>query len=138
MKKINIKIPKWYEIDTEKSNLQRGEIVFKEVKKELLKSFDDVDYMASFVQCFYTTSSDYRVKLDAFNKLLILRDIYNGDWKLDWTSIEKKYVIYQTNNGLTGSARCRTMCVLYFQTEKLRDEFFTNFKDLLETAKELL
>lgn len=83
----------------------------------------------------------------AFGKLIQLRDEYwriDGDWKptylnnvirlskIDEYYCEKYYIIHPFDtNG--------TICwILTFRTEEIRDEFYNNFKDLIEKAKMFL
>lgn len=74
----------------------------------------------------------------ALCQLLYLRDIYNDGWEPDWAEDSLKYIINCFGNQLVvnlNNTVCRSMA---FKTEELRDEFYENFKDLLEIAKPLL
>lgn len=73
----------------------------------------------------------------ALSQLLQLRDAYN---KMEKDDIRSCYVIYldhQFNRLEIGNFREMNM-LLGFKTEKLRDAFLENNKELLETAKPLL
>jgi hypothetical protein len=74
----------------------------------------------------------------ALSQLLLLRDYYNDGWEPDWTKYEDKYVIYFYDDEMR---RCKFQYCnmpLAFKSEKLRDEFLENFKELIEQAKPLL
>ena len=79
--------------------------------------------------------------LGNFKKLLICRDAYwkrIGDWRPDWTNSQIKYIItYQNDTVLLGVMHARNI-VLAFPSISFRDEFYNNFKDLIESCKELL
>lgn len=80
-----------------------------------------------------------------FQRLFILRDAY---WKLaeDWSfeiGSDSQDVVYAIT--VYGSGIMKTFyyalncnCILVFPTEEMRDAFYENFKDLIESCKELL
>lgn len=74
----------------------------------------------------------------ALCQLIQLRDCYNEGWKPDWCNKEDKYVIYVSKGELVVKSLNSVQFVLTFKTETLRDEFFKNFKELIEVAKELI
>lgn len=75
----------------------------------------------------------------ALCQLLQLKDRYNGDWKPNWRNgNELKYVICCKSGIPNKSTAIRFSAIMSFKTLELRDEFFKNFKDLLEIAKPLL
>lgn len=75
----------------------------------------------------------------AFMQLITLRDIYNNGWEPDWSNYdETKYCIYGWSNTIDIDIFSSDHAILAFKTEELRDEFFKNFKDLIEKAKRLL
>jgi len=60
-------------------------------------------------------------------------------WKPDWKSGEqKKYCIYYGADIIQKGSWRNYNSILAFPTEEIRDEFFENFKDLIEQCKELL
>ena len=90
-------------------------------------------------------------KLNAFSKLLICRDAYwritgeemglDKSWEPDFTNIdEERYGIYTLANKVErdfcGTGDVNT--ILTFPTEEMRDIFYNNFKDTIETCKDLL
>lgn len=90
-------------------------------------------------------------QLRYFRKLLICRDAYwkiageqmglDKPWEPDFTNDdEERYGIYTLANKVE-----RDFCgvgdvnmILSFPTEEMRDEFYNNFKELIEECKELL
>ena len=74
----------------------------------------------------------------AFSKLLKLRKDWIGDWKPDWNNGNAKYIICCEHNKLTKDTAFCVSSVLSFPSEKMRDEFFDCFENLLEEAKTLL
>ena len=74
-------------------------------------------------------------------RLLIFRDAYwklVGDWKPDWEDKTDKYVIANYNNHIVLDVRWHSSTKLSFPTKEMRDEFYNNFKELIEECKELL
>ena len=151
MKSIKIDIPEGYEIDKEKSTFEN--IVFKPVLAQRLPTkWEDLEslngyYIDDFSKIFAVKGvSDQYSKntlptkelaeaMLALCQLLYLRDIYNDGWVADWcTSCEVKYCI-EIHDGDLEMVKCR---VLAFKTKELRDEFFKNFKDLIEIASPLI
>ena len=75
----------------------------------------------------------------ALMQLVKLRDAWNGDWKADWKdSGENKFTISVCENKIIYLWYWSEYHVLHFKSEQLRDQFAEQFKDLIETAKELL
>jgi hypothetical protein len=74
----------------------------------------------------------------ALSQLCQLRDRYNDGWKPDWSILSDKHCIYRLRGKVTtGPMRATTYCFA-FKTQQLRDLFFENFRELIETAKPLL
>lgn len=76
--------------------------------------------------------------LEAFRKLIILRDYYNEGWQPDWKDEEKKFSIeiYEGEFDTFESIECQR--VFSFKTEEKRDKFLEDQRELLEIAKPLL
>jgi hypothetical protein len=84
-------------------------------------------------------SSERAEEVLALIQLITLRDIYNNGWKPDWSNYdEPKYCIYGWSNTIDIDIFSSDHAILAFKTEELRDEFFKNFKDLIEKAKNLI
>lgn len=73
----------------------------------------------------------------ALCQLIQLRDCYNNGWKPDWNDDSNKYVIYFFGDEPTPSINVGCAKILAFKSRELRDEFFDNFKDLIEKLKPL-
>lgn len=75
----------------------------------------------------------------ALMQLIQLRDCYNDGWKPDWENgeFDKHNIYYFINKVIVGS-NSSTHHILSFKTIELRDKFLTNFKDLIETAKDFI
>ena len=136
MKEFLIECPSGFEVDKEKSTFEK--IVFKEIENKLPMSVYEIPNRR-----FYVTESGYGGYSDnvtlhgkgylstmerakaflALMQLVELRDVWNGD------SERHLYLIYSEN---------RTSNLLSFKTLELRNQFGEQFKDLIETAKELL
>ena len=78
--------------------------------------------------------------LSAFQQLLICRDAYwkiAGDWKFDFDkSCYYLYNEYDSVQKFSGTIDCNA--ILTFPTEEMRDAFYENFKELIESCKEFL
>ena len=75
----------------------------------------------------------------ALMKLHLLRDEYRRGWKPDWINVdESKFVIEMVVNELSINNYGITRHSLSFQDEKRAEEFLTNFRELIEEAKNLI
>ena len=87
---LTINIPKGMEIDLEKSNLAKGIVKFK--KKNI--TYEDILQVIDSVKLRVST---YCIdKILAISQLMNIAKYYNGDWKPDWSNINKYkyYIIY--------------------------------------------
>lgn len=153
-KEMKIQVPEGYEIDRENSTFEK--IVFKKVERELPKKWEDLMgvsgcYVDSnskvevFKGCFakeetknvFPTRAEAEACL-ALSQLCQLRDRYNDGWKPDWTDFTMKPSIYFHKDIATTGENRSERTILYFRSEKIRDEFLENFGDLIKTAKPLL
>jgi hypothetical protein len=81
--------------------------------------------------------------VESFQKLLICRDAYwklAGNWQPDWKDTSKpKYVLlYQEGDIILRSEVFIRTCFLAFPTIEMREEFYNNFKELIENYKEII
>lgn len=146
-------------IDLENSDLSVGKIVFKKKEKELPTKWEEL----KIIKGFYVNSCDIRNGGDlptsflnknvfptkseaeaclALSQLCQLRDAYNGEPLADWcnwtNSNQKKYCIVIYKGEIYKDDCMNISKILSFKTEKLRDKFVENFRELIETAKPLL
>lgn len=92
--------------------------------------------------------------ITSLQKLIFCRDAYwkiageemglGKPWKPDYNeeSYEQgspiKYVIYYTGTHITKGQKCTPSYILAFPTPEMRDAFYENFKEEIESCKELL
>lgn len=151
-KELNIIAPEGYEIDKENSTFEK--IVFKKIN-ELPKTWEDLKYISgAFISTFSDIHTINSIKTDssaknifptkelaeaalALAQLLQLRDRYNGDNE-GFIFNKNNYCISVYNYNIDKSWNAQIHRVLAFRTKELGDEFYNNFKDLIEIAKPLL
>ena len=78
--------------------------------------------------------------LVALQKLLVCRDAYwkIAGWKPDYGKCKSKYYIHAYKGMIDKDRTFQCNRVLAFPTSEMRDTFYENFKDLIESCKELL
>lgn len=155
MKKLEIEIPEGYEVDLDKSDLKKGLVVFKEVKKEYPKHVSEIDrqyhltpsggvYKKPDWQGGYINDVSSKKRAEAvlaLIQLVELRDAWNkiDGFIADWTDVHTtKYVIYSFSGYLAHGHDCLKQYTLHFGSSETRDLFLETFRDLIETAKEFL
>ena len=74
----------------------------------------------------------------ALIKLKRLRDTYRQGWVPDWKTNDNKYSIEYYKDNLKTRSIYHSNKFLTFQTFEIRDKFYTNFKNLIEQAKEFI
>ena len=152
-KEINIIPPDGYEIDKENSTFEK--IVFKKTSNNLPKTWEELKnisgyYISSFcgithsslVNCGNSAKNIFPTKelaeaALALAQLLQLRDRYNGDNE-GFIFNKNNYCISVYNYNIDKSWHTQIQRVLAFRTKELGEEFYNNFKDLIEIAKPLL
>ena len=151
-KELNIIAPEGYEIDKENSTFEK--IVFKKIN-ELPKTWEDLKYISgayisalSYINTINSIETIPSAKnifptkelaeaVLALAQLLQLRDRYNGDNE-GFIFNKNNYCISVYNYNIDKSWNAQIQRVLAFRTKELGDEFYNNFKDLIEIAKPLL
>lgn len=163
IKEMKIDIPEGYEIDKENSTFER--IKFRPIKKQLPKSWKEFceTYKRKPQESWVGNNSEIEVigESSIFNRnsvsdrnilpntlyseailalcqLIQLRDCYNDGWIPDWTNNSTKHTINIESGKPMSNTNMNMSYILAFKSETLRDEFLTNFKDLIEIAKPLL
>jgi hypothetical protein len=161
-KEIKIDVPEGYEIDEENSTFKC--IKFKKKKTNLPSTWEEFcnDYpiregetwiisdsnLGEFVDCPRRVFDNDRNVLPSMElaeamlalcQLIQLRDCYNKGWKPDWTNdrCSKFTIKFYMDTPICETNRTLNR-VLAFKSAELRDLFFRNFRDLIETAKPLL
>ena len=76
--------------------------------------------------------------IEAFKKLIVLRDVYRQGWEPDWEDTSIKQIIISISGGIIDHWANNLSSPLSFQSAEIRDKFLENFKDLIEQAKEFI
>lgn len=149
-----ITLPEGWEID----NINGNEIILKEAKKWLPDTWEGCakklkigEFIStnSEIYCTNTLKYGYCNNKNVFPKglaksmlalmqLLVCREVYRQGWKPDWKKNNAKYCIECYNGDIRKSVYCNVQRILSFQTSKICDKFFENFRNLIEEAKELI
>lgn len=74
----------------------------------------------------------------ALIKLKRLRDTYRQGWEPDYVDDSDKYVITYHKTAIKCDMFIHYNAILSFQSAEIRDKFYSNFKDLIEQAKEFI
>ena len=155
---VKIVAPEGYEIDKESGTFEK--IVFKKVESKYPKSWEEA-FVGKNIQGFWiedigeindanceADSEDigvFKTKKQAKSALayaqltqLMALPCYNGDWEADWTNGDTiKYVIRRFENDIELVERFNTYSTIAFKSREVRDAFYNNHMDLLETYFEL-
>lgn len=76
--------------------------------------------------------------IEAFKKLIVLRDVYRQGWEPYWEDTSIKQIIISISGGIIDHWANNLSSPLSFQSAEIRDKFLENFKDLIEQAKEFI
>ena len=147
--------PQGYELDKENSTDEK--IIYKKKENQYPLSVDDVlgryycihdDRVLDkyYIPKYRSKKSDLSTKeraevFLALMQLVELRDAWNeiDGFKADWTNnSQAKYGIGNYNNDIHDDVYWQANRIIYFGSPKTRDLFLKTFRDLIETAKELL
>jgi hypothetical protein len=105
---------------------------------------------AKMLDCFGAAHIDgYKCELlESLQELLVCRNAYwkiageqmdlGKPWEPDYTDDNVKYIIGIHRNHLDLNCTIERNYILIFPSEEIRDEFYENFKNLIESVKELL
>ena len=133
---LTINIPEGMEIDLENSNLAKGIVKFK--KKGL--TYEDILQAYTIKYGSIVVSSRNIDKLLAISKLMDIAKYYNGDWKPDWSNINK-YKYYITYNGSDNTYTIDYSYIyiysnIYFKNKKDAQAVIDNpnFRDILDAV----
>lgn len=155
MKTLKINVPDGYEIDKEQSSFEN--IVFKEIKKELPKSWEKLEGLEGFFvdpksrigfASYWSPVEDYKKVFAtkeqaeasiALAQLSQLREVYRQGWVPDWRNInDVKRCIIPHENKLVIIDWWAKNQFLAFQSKEIAEQFLENFRDLIEKAKPLM
>lgn len=149
-------LPNGYQFVDENGNvINSSKIVLEKKKKEYPKTYEECNRIMG-VELWNTLwgedATEYEEQMedliDAFIRLKVCRDAYwkiageemglGKPWKPDWEYDDTKYVLFFNKNEICYEMMKHTSYVLAFPTEEMRDAFYENFKELIESCKELL
>lgn len=141
-KKHKVKIHEGYEVDNLRSSVQINDncqeekvitIIFKPIEKELPKTWEEYRELRYKQLIDLLIPLKYYDSFEALGMLIELRDHYNDGWEPDWEDNTPKYCIYYSEGVFYFDSK-----VLIFKSLELRTLFYSNFLELIETAKPLL
>lgn len=145
-------LPDGYQFIDENGNVINAQkIVLEKKKKEYPKTFKECCELLSLGEDGRLYTKGYKASLiQKFQKLLICRDAYwkiageemglGKPWEPDWKKQDKKYIIsvFEDTVIYFENETYNRNTILAFPTEEMRDAFYENFKELIESVKELL
>ena len=159
MEERNVKVipPEGYEIDEKNSTFSK--IKFKLIKSTYPKSWEEA-FVGKNIQGFWiedigeindanceADSEDigvFKTKKQAKSALayaqltqLMALPCYNGDWEADWGGATQNYVIERCGNEINKDYYSKAFSTIAFKSMEVRDAFYNNHMDLLETYFEL-
>ena len=148
---LEYKIPDGYEI----SEVSKDTVFIKPIKPKYPTTYDEcVEIMG--VDLWNTlwgeSATEYEEQteklINTLIKLKVCRDAYwkiageemglGKPWKPDWNDEIQKYCIRTDRNKIVNCSSSFNNRILAFPTMEMRDAFYENFKDLIESCKELL
>lgn len=129
-------LPKTWEEFCENNPIRWGETIIYNNSKEIM-ALGVGDNRDSSIKNILPNKATAEAFL-ALMQLVQLRDCYRLGWKPDWKEKTVKQNIICFEGVLITDWSVSVQYVLSFQSEEIRDEFFKNFKDLMEKAKELI
>lgn len=131
---ITFEIPKGYKL--------RQRIFDKFVFERMNDRPTDINEVLEILDLSMLMEGNYRKEqLNTLQQLLIFRDAWwkmADDWKPDWNEETDKFTISNKCNKIYLNNTAWYAEVLSFPTAEMRDEFYNNFKELIEFCKELL
>ena len=132
---ITFEIPKGYKL--------KQRIFDKFVFERMNDRPTDIKEALEILDLSMLMEGNYRKEqLIALRQLLIFRDAWwkmADDWKPDWTNFKVNKFCIGVDRNITSSCNKVTgNKILAFPTAEMRDAFYDNFKDLIESCKELL
>ena len=135
---LTIDIPEGMEIDLENSDLAKGIVKFKK-KNITYENVEDALKLGKNCKSIIINEGNAS-KLVALSKLMNIAKYYNGDWKPDWSNIDK-YKYYITYNGVDDTYAVDynsiyTYSNIYFKNRKDAQAVIDNpnFRDILDAV----
>ena len=147
IKEIKINIPEDYKV----FRIDDGnKIVVTKKQPQYPKTYEEcckvLGYSGNY-NMILTTDLDCKL-FNALYRIKVCRDAYwkiageemrlGKPWEPDWSSGLNKCCLLNCENRIIKSTLASANAILAFPTEKMRDAFYDNFKDLIDSCKELL
>lgn len=139
-----------YNLNDYDYKIEDNKLVINKKEPNYPKTFNECqEYKQKVASTLYKENEDIesKLKLQNFEKIIYCRNVY---WKIageelglnkSWhpsISTDGNYAIYKFNDRITVNHVFPNSKVLEFPTEKMRDNFYNNFKELIEPCKEFL
>lgn len=136
VEKPKVELPKSWEEFCENNPIRWGETIIYNNSKEIM-ALGVGDNRDSSIKNILPNKETAEAFL-ALMQLIQLRDCYRQGWTPDWKDEKNKFSIEIIDGEITTYWDNRRSRILSFQSMEVRDEFWNNFKDLIEQAKELI
>lgn len=127
-----IVLPQGFIID----KIEDNKIILKEKEDKLPTSWEE--YKGSnYLKCNKELNA-MMSPIGTLARLLVLRDVYRGDWKPDWENKKQlKHTLSLSESIWTTKSSIGVNKLFAFQSAEIRNMFYCNFKSLLEKIKPL-
>lgn len=148
--KFGYVIPQGYEFDCIKEGVL-PEIIIKPVKPKYPTTYEECYDEDNTELHFIYVDKDERDLYESFIQLIRCRNAYwkiageqmglGKPWKPNWNDqdwSDMYYIAFDGKDILVENGYPCCNIILIFPTEEMRDAFYENFKDLIESCKELL
>lgn len=142
--KVRIRLGGDFEIKVE------GKITYIVKKKpQYPKTYEECCKVLGYEPNRQSVTGYHAELIENFQQLLICRDAYlkiygeqmglDKPWEPDWmASQQNKYCLYKEYGNIKKVVLWSANSIIAFPTEEMRNEFYKNFKELIEECKELL
>lgn len=136
-----------YDFYDDKGNIiDTKEITMKKKQPKYPKTYEECCEILKVTHCEW--SGYFCEVLVPFQKLLICRNAYwkiareqmglGKPWKPYWTIYKHKFCLGTDKDKVIEECVTTRNRILAFPTEEMRDAFYENFKELIESCKEIL
>lgn len=116
MKTFNIEIPEGYEIDKERSSLEKGNIVFKKLPKNKILRWKDIKYISGVYIDSGSTLHEYACRIISSNDINIFVNEKYAKSALAYAQLSQVYQHYNKNEDW-GNHLIDKYCVIRLDNE---------------------
>lgn len=150
VKEHGLPCPNGYIFKDENGNvINATKIILEKKKKGYPKTYEECCKVLGIDTLGHSADGYKWEILSTFQNLLICRDAYwkiageemglGKPWKPDWKNHDIKYILFNQEGELDSiNVSGPRNYILVFSTEEMRDAFYENFKEEIESCKELL